>query len=435
MGFALASAVGVSACAPSGPAPAPQDSGQRRVFSTEYVLSGTYQQDWRSALGRGSVLEQLAMRADGIAIERSPSVFELRAAEAESAAERAAWFPRVTPIANVGAGGVASGVGLSITQLIYDFGQTRNRREQAEIARVLAELDFWAERNDDVLDALSAYVQSVESNEIILARSTLEERLASLALREEERVQAGVVAQGDALFIDVSRQENRRELIQTRADLAEARAQLERDTGLSAAGDMPMRFASLDSACQPPARRNYSPELLRAQIALELQRLEETEARRGLLPSVQAEGRAIGREGGTSDEIGQIALEGGNIAGGGGRLRVEASEQRVFAVQRQLTNIRQDQDREMDRLEASRRLLVSQLSDYRDLIRTNERSLALFEDRFEAGAASTAEAARLQSEYTANIIGEIETRADIARNCLEAARLFGSLARANMGLR
>lgn len=406
---------------------------QRGAFSNEYVLSGAYLADWQSALGQGTALGDLALRADAIAIERSPSLFELRAAEAESAAERAAWFPRIRPVATAGFGGVSSGVGLSITQLIYDFGQTRNRREQAEIARVLTELDFWAERNDDVLEALTAYVDAVEANEIILARSTLEDRLADLAAREAERLQAGVVAQGDALFIDVSRQENRRELIRARADLAEARAELEQDTGVVAGGQLPLRFTALEGACHPPVTRDYSPEVLRGQIAVELRRLEEIEARRSLLPRVQGEATAIARDSGGAEDQGQITLEGGSLAGGGGRLRVEAAAQRVFALERELGNIRQDQTRSLDRLEAERRLYAAQLADFRELIRTNERSLDLFRDRFAAGAAATSEAARLETERTANVIGEIETRADIARNCLEAARLFGALSRAEIG--
>ncbi|BDW84765.1 hypothetical protein [Roseicyclus marinus] len=50
------------------------------------------------------------------------------------------------------------------------------------------------------------------------------------------------------------------------------------------------------------------------------------------------------------------------------------------------------------------------------------------------GEDHTSEAARLETERTANVIGVIETRSDIARNCLEAARLFGALSRAEIGL-
>lgn len=435
---------GVAACvvllsgctAANWPSAGPQEPhavAHRGAFSNEYVLSGAYLADWQSALGQGSSLDELAQRANAIVIERSPSVFELRAAQAESAAERATWFPRVRPVATAGLGGVSSGVGLSITQLIHDFGQTRNRREQAEIARVLTELDFWAERNDDVREALTGYIDAIEANEIILARSALDERLAALARSEAERLEAGVVAQGDALFIDVSRQENRRELIRARADLAEARAQLEQDTGVRADERLPLQFTALDGACHLPARRDYSPELLRAQIAVELRRLEEIEARRSLFPRVQAEATAVARGGGGVDDQGQIALDGGTLAGGGGRLRVEAAAQRVFALERELSNIRQDQARETDRLLSERHLLTSQLIDFRDLIRTNERSLDLFRDRFAAGTAATSEAVRLEVERTANIIGVIETRSDIARNCLEAARLVGGLSRAEIG--
>ena len=424
--------VGTDAAVPDVSVSSMQSAQTPGAFSSQYVLSGAYLTDWQSALRAETTLQDLALRANDLTIARSPTVFELRAAEAESAAARAAWFPRIRPVATAGLGGVNSGVGLSITQLIYDFSQTRNRREQAEIERVLTELEFWAERNDDVLEALTGYIDAIEANEIILARSTLEDRLAVLASREAERMAAGVVAQGDALFVDVSRQENRREMIRARADLAEARAQLQQDTGVYANGQMPLRYSALEGACLAAERRDYSPELLRAQIAVELTALEETEARRALFPRIVGEVSILSTEGGAPDDRGQITLEGGSIAGGGGRLRIEAAEHRVFAVEREMTNIRSEMTREMDRLAAEHRLLLSQRADYRDLIRTNEQSLDLFRDRFAAGAASTSEAVRLEVERTANLIAVIETNAMLARNCLNAGRLFGALADADM---
>lgn len=405
------------------------------AFSSQYVLSGAYLRDWQSALSARSVLTNLAERANDLTISRSPTLFELRAAESESAAERAAWFPQVRPVATAGFGGVSSGVGLSVTQLIYDFSQTRNRREQAEIRRVLTELDFWAERNDDVLDALNDYVDAIEAYEIIRTRNQFEHRLNALAEREAERLNAGVVAQGDALFIDVTRQENRRETIRARADLTEAQADLRQSAGVDASGDMGLRFSALEGACDRPRLRDYSPELLRARIALELAELEEDEARRGLFPRIVGQGTVISNEDGTSNDSAQIALEGGSLAGGGGRLRVEAAEQRIGAVEREMDNVRLDMSRELERLDAQRALLLSQQSDYRDLVRTNERSLELFQDRFAAGAASTSEAVRVEAERNANLVALVESRADIARNCLDAARVFGALSDADFGPR
>lgn len=414
--------------------PTAQD-GQGGRFSSQYVLSNAYQQDWQGALSAETALADLAERANALTISRSPSLFELRAAEAESAAARAAWVPRLRPVATVGLGAASSGVGLSVTQLIHDFAQTRNRREQAEISRVLAELDFWAERNDDVLAALRSYVDAIEANEIILARAELENRLAALARREEERLAAGVVAQGSALFVDISRQENSRETLRARADLAEAQAQLQEQTGVQADAQLPMRLSQLDGTCDRLDRRDYSPEALRGRIAVELKELEEIEARRALWPRLVGQGEITSGSDGVSNRSGQIALEGGSLSGGGGRLRVEAAEQRVLAVERALQNIHADNMRALDRLEAEQRLLVSQRADYASLIRANERSLALFQDRFVAGTADTSEAVRLEVARTENVIAVIETRADATRNCLEAGRVVGALARADFTVR
>ena len=87
----------------------------------------------------------------------------------------------------------------------------------------------------------------------------------------------------------------------------------------------------------------------------------------------------------------------------------------------------QDLGRDVMRLRMDSQAQAASLGDYAALIATNERSLALFEDRFATGAAQSSEAVRLEVERTANIIAISEARAVIGRNCLSAARLYGAL--------
>ncbi|MCV2876758.1 TolC family protein [Rhodobacteraceae bacterium XHP0102] len=424
------SCLALSGCV-NGPRPTPL-GGEGAAMSAQYVMGGSYQRDWRAALRGDTALGRLADEAEALSIARSPTVFELRAAEAESAAEASAWFPRIRPVATAGAGAVSSGVGISVTQLIYDFAQTRTRREQAEIARAVTEIDFWAERNDDVRDALTTYIAAIETNEIIATRRDLEQRLVALAALEAERREAGVTGQGDSLFLDITRQENRRELIRAEARLVDAQAQLLRDTGVNVTADAGLRFAAVEAACSTPAPRPYSPELMRARLAVELAAMEEEEARRSLFPTVTgAADLRTGRDGAPSDNA-RVTLEGGTLAGGGGRFRIEAAEQLTLAASQEFENLDADLTRELDRLSIEKRALTNTLRDYQELVRATEASLGLFEDRFAAGAASISEAVRLEVERSANLVAIAETRADLVGNCLEAARVFGALAPAEL---
>src|SRR6056297_2681902 len=217
--------------ASDGQPPAATDTPGDAPPTATYVLSGAYLADWKPALRNETAIAEVALEANRMSIDRSPTLFLLRAAEAESAAEKAAWFPRIRPTASLGVGSTGPGIGISVTQMIYDFSQTRTRREKAEISRAMTEIQFWQERNEDVRDALLSYVDAVEANEIVAARQDLEQRLMELAMQEADRVQSGVTGQGDTLFLDVSRQENRRDMIRQRAR-TDARARLLRDAGV-----------------------------------------------------------------------------------------------------------------------------------------------------------------------------------------------------------
>jgi outer membrane protein TolC len=400
-------------------------------LSAQYVLSGRYLQDWQPALRRDTAAGQVAVRANALSIERSPTQFDLRAAEAESAAERAAWFPRIRPVASMGVGAVSPGVGLSIGQMIYDFSQTRTRREKADISRALTEISFWRERNDDVRDALLAYVDAVEASEILAARADLDQRLAALAAQEADRALSGVAGQGDTLFLEVSRQENRRSMIRQEARLTDAQARLLRDAGLRVEDDADLRFAALDGACQSLPVRDNAPGLMRARLAVELATMAEAEARRGLFPRIMAEADVTTASNGAPKDNARIALEGGSLLGGGGRLRVEAAAQKGLAADQALSNARSDLSREVERLAIEERALRNTLRDYGALVSTTEQSLLLFKDRFSAGAATVSEAVRLEVERNANLVAIAETRGGLLRNCVDAASLSGALSPAD----
>jgi outer membrane protein TolC len=399
---------------------------EQTEISADYVMSGAYKADWRRALRDGSGLGALAQRADQVAIARSPTVFELRAASADSAAEQAAWLPSVRPVATAGFGGVASGVGISISQMIYDFSQTATRRKRADIARVMTELDFWDERNETVLQAAEAYLAAVAATDIIAARDALEARLATIAAREDDRLKAGVAGQGDALFVDVSRQENRRETIRQRALLAQAQAEVAQATEQPFSRAVPGLKRVVDS-CHILPDAPYAPALMRARMAIELARMEQQSTEKALLPRIMGQAQAVENGRGQTTQTAQIALEGGTIAGGDARLRIEAAKQRTQAAAKAFGQLAQDLERDVTRLRMDSQAQAASLGDYAALIATNERSLALFEDRFATGAAQSSEAVRLEVERTANIIAISEARALIGRNCLSAARLYGAL--------
>src|SRR6056297_166951 len=411
-----------------------KDDQESGALSATYVLDGAYLDDWHPALRSDTAIGQIALEANRMSIARSPTLFALRAAEADSAAESAAWFPRIRPTASFGLGAVDPGFGISVTQMIYDFSQTRTRREKADISQAMTEIQFWQERNEDVRDALLSYVDAVEANEIIATRQDLEQRLMQLAMQEVDRVQSGVTGQGDTLFLDVSRQENRRDMIRQRAKLTDARARLLRDAGIRLDTAPDLRFAALAGACQPTQKSDHAPALMRARLAVELAEMSEQEARKSLFPRIIAAADLTTGTDGAPQDNARIALEGGSLAGGGGRLRVEAARQRTLAADRGFNTARLDLARELERLEIDTQALQNTLREYGELVQTTERSLALFEDRFLAGAASISEAVRLEVERNANLVAIAETRGALERNCIEGARLYGALSAANIDL-
>ena len=330
------------------------------------------------------------------------------------------------PVATAGFGGVASGVGISVSQMIYDFSQTATRRKRADIARVMTELDFWDARNETVLQAAEAYLAAVAATDIIAARNALEGRLAKIAAREDDRLKAGVAGQGDALFVDVSRQENRRGTIRQRALLAQAQAEVAQATEQPFARAVP-GLKRLVESCHILPDAPYAPALMRARMAIELARIDEQATEKALFPRIMGQAQAVGNGKGQTTETAQITLEGGTIAGGGARLRIEAAKQRTQAAAKAFGQLAQDLGRDVMRLRMDSQAQAASLGDYAALIATNERSLALFEDRFATGAAQSSEAVRLEVERTANIIAISEARAAIGRNCLSAARLYGAL--------
>jgi outer membrane protein TolC len=411
-----------------------ENAGSDTGLTAQYVLNGGYLRDWQPALQAGTAAGRVAVAANALSIERSPTRFELLSAEAESAAERAAWFPRIRPVASVGTGGVSPVVGVSIGQMIHDFSQTRTRREKAEITRALTEISFWRERNDDVSDALLSYVDAVEASEILAARRDLDRRLAALAAQEADRAVAGVTGQGDTLFLEVSRQENRRDMIRQEARLTDALARLLRATGRGADAGAELRFGALEGACRVLPVRDHAPDLMEARLAVELAAMAETEARRALFPRIMAEADLTTGPNGAPEDNARIALEGGSLAGGGGRLRVEAAAQRALAAQQAFSNARSDLSREVERLSIEARALRNTLTDYSALVSTTERSLVLFEDRFAAGAATVSEAVRLEVERNANLVAIAETRGALVRNCVQAGNFSGTLSPADAEL-
>lgn len=427
----------------AGPAPAADMVTQNAIgqgtapgdVTAGYVLSGRYMNDWQSAFDFRTALGQLAVRANRLSFEQSPTKFELIAASEESAAEKAAWFPAVRPVASIGTNSATPVVGISLVQLIYDFGQTKTRREKAEITRALMEIEFWSERNAAVRDALKSFIDAVEASEILAARDSLEARLAALAAQEADRTTSGVSGQGDTLFLEVSRQENRRESIQQRSVLADARARLLRETGVPADQLAKLRFAAVTGTCKVPQSRDYAPNLLQARLAIELAGITVQEARSNLFPRIAAEAAVTTGANGSPEDNARLSLDGGSVAGGGARLRVSAAEQRKAAAAQGFVVAQSDFSRETERLELEISGLRSTLSEYSALVETTERSLALFEDRFAAGAASVSEAVRLEVERTANLVAIAATRGAIERNCIDAAALAGALSPANVNLR
>lgn len=375
-----------------------------------------------------SPLSSLAEDLDRVAIERSVHFQSFRAALAERRALEFERYPRVVPAASAPIGGGEPSLGINVEQTLWDGGRVRTRLDNSDLSVTEAKVMAWQERNQTVFDGLASYIETRRFTSRIELLTRLQQDLGGLDEILRTRVEGGVADRGEPLRMSLSLQEVQRDMVSDQSELRAAEAELIRLVPIS---DWPRSGLSLSdtsalcsrewSSSQPPDVAVAELGLMRAENNYELVR-----ARR--FPSLVLGAGSSYSDGEFSAPTATLRLDASDMLGLGRRGSIESAEasrtgaRRAYVLQQEAT------DADLERLEQEYLGHVSDVAQLERLQRTNRENLDLYREQVIAGSIPVAEGISLFRESTNTELDLIDARARIVRNCLESARLRGTLA-------
>jgi len=378
----------------------------------------------------GTRLSTLAERIDEVAIARSQTVQQVRAAEAELQARRFDNYPQIRPTASapLTRGGSAS-IGLNIEQLIWDGGRIRARLSDAELKIKEARLRAWEERNEVVLDGLEAYVNMARYEARIFELGNLRQKLGEINTLLETRLAGGVADRGELLRMNVALQELQRRLVSDTAALRQARTDFVRQ--LPDANNAPalpdLRAAA--SQCSRVWPDSETPADALARVTTARAEASERVVRAQRFPRVVlGVGSNYSQDGFSEPNIG-IRLDASDMLGLGRQANLEAAEASSQAAAAAYALRKDENLADLARLEANFNGLQSDAASLRGLVRQNVATLNLYEEQLDAGTIALTDGIVLHREQTDVLITLIDVEADILLNCLSSSARRGLLAK------
>jgi outer membrane protein len=288
----------------------------------------------------------------------------------------------------------------TVQQSIWDFGRTRERREQARLGIQLAD---WSHEDHARQVALAVFDTYYSAS---LARAALE--TAQLALRSAEsikaqskaRVDSGVSVEADYLRSQVYFSETKQQEIRAQGRLEIARAQLNRLMGRSLGepigetAALEFRNISLPSEDvllseqkqRRPDYQNLVTELRQAEVAVRLRQKE-------YLPSLggyatwEADNPSFNDYGGNNWAAG-ITLRWNLFAGGADSAQLETARHRLEQKRRQIAAIESAMALEIRRAIIEYRSAEQQVIAARAAESQSEEGLRILRNRYDAGLAT-----------------------------------------------
>lgn len=393
-------------------------------------LEATVRPATRTNLIAGTRLSTLAARIDEVAIVRSSTVQQVRAAEAELQARRFDSYPQIRPTASAPLTGDGNAsIGLNIEQLIWDGGRIRARLNDAKLKIAEVGLRAWAERNEAVLDGLEAYVNIARYETRIFELGDLRQKLGEINTLLETRLAGGVADRGELLRMNVALQELQRRLVSDTAALRQARTDFVRQ--LPDANDIPalpdLRAAA--SQCSRVWPNNTPPAVALARVTKARAEASEGVVRAQRFPRVVLAGGSNYSQDGFSEPTIGIRLDVGDMLGFGRKGNLEAAEASSHAAAAAYALRKDETLAELARLEANFNGLQSDAASLRELVRQNEATLDLYEEQLDAGSIALTDGVVLHRERSDTLIRLIDAEADSLLNCLSSSARRGLLAK------
>ena len=252
------------------------------------TLAGTYNQN--STLNQAR--SQLRSTNEGVAIARS-GFRPTASVSAESGYNHANSVPGESH------NGIESSFSFTVTQDVFDGFQTANATRQADAAVRAERENLRSTEQTALLDAVTAFADVIQNEEILrLNRSNLE-FLDEQVRASQDRFEVGEGTRTDISQAEADRQTAQADVFTSQANLAAAKADYFRVTGIQAKNlkqDLKIRRLlpkSLRHALQVAA--NAHPDILSATHSVDAAAFNVKQLEGGLLPTVSIEGSASTR--------------------------------------------------------------------------------------------------------------------------------------------
>jgi len=245
-------------------------------------------------------LQESLLRAFG----RNPGIAQQAAqvgiGQAQIREAQSAWYPQVGLSGNTGSStqndignslNNSASYGLTLSQLVYDFGKTNNNIKQQEATRDSYRFKLMATLSEVAEQTATAYVQVKRYEALVKAVQGNIDSLESVRNMARLRADAGLSTRSDVLQAETRISGMRSTLQDYRAQLQTARAQLAVLTGVQASRYQPMPNSLTD---QPVALDNidYSriPTVLMAENQQQAARYGVEKAKSQYWPTLSLQG-------------------------------------------------------------------------------------------------------------------------------------------------
>lgn len=382
----------------------------------------------KSSIALGSTLASLAQELDQVAIQRSVGYQSLEAALAERRSIEFERYPRIVPTASAPIGGGQPSVGLNIEQTLWDGGRVRTRIDNTDLSIDETRVLTWQERNDAVYDGLAAYVDIVRFTERITVQERLLRDLNELEEVLRVRVEGGVADRGEQLRMTMSLQETRRESVSDQSELSAAKAELLRFIPVTNWPSISVELSNVGSFCRRDWSGGDAPEVALARIRLMRAENDYELVRTRRFPSLVLGAGTNISSNGVSEPTATLRLDASDLLGLGRRGAIESADASRIGVRRALELELEDTNAMLQRLEQEYSDLSSSIAQLVGIQRTNVENLDLYREQVVAGTIPVAEGITLFRESANTDLDIIDARAKAVENCLESARIRGTLA-------
>ncbi|PBI78019.1 TolC family outer membrane protein [Rahnella victoriana] len=234
------------------------------------------------------------------AFSRSPSVtqqaYQMGIGQAQIREAQSAWFPQIGLTANTGSStqqdfsnsmNNAAAYGLTLSQLIYDFGKTNASISQQKSAQESYRYKLLATLSDVAEQTATAYLDVLKYQDLTAAVEENIRALEDVRRMSSLRSDAGLTTQSDVLQAQSRISGMRSTLKQYQANLAAAKAQLTSLTGVRANNYKPFVTDKFDTPVAPD-NIDYStiPTVLYAQAQQQSASFDVNKAKSDYLPTL-----------------------------------------------------------------------------------------------------------------------------------------------------